>query len=99
MKFKVWYMKPAHFRDGIFGKLPDAANLEATHTFLRDVEADGLDAVFYLCQAEVWSPNGEACMLIESKGLGHTSMSTGDVIETEDGVRFMVSPVGFEEVK
>lgn len=97
MKYQVWYMKPAFFRDGILGeKLPDAANLSCTHVHLKDVEADGLDGVWQAMQAEHWSPNGEAYELIKCKGLEHTSMSIGDVIVDETSSAHIVSTIGFQ---
>jgi hypothetical protein len=59
------------------------AELEKTHVFLCETEARDLDHVFYNMQGEIWSPNGEARELIQSKGLRHTSMSVGDVIELD----------------
>ena len=49
-------------------------------------------------QAEVWSPNGEARALVQSKGLGHTSMSVGDVAVV-DGKAFVVASFGFEPLE
>lgn len=34
-------------------------------------------------QGENWSPNGEARSLIEEKGLIHTSMSMGDIVQID----------------
>jgi hypothetical protein len=100
--FAVWYMRTSWFTRGIFGEHPDAAKLDATHVHLKDVELSGgqaqLDRVFHMMQAEEWSPNGEAVALIEEKGLGHTSMSVGDVIVV-DGQAFMVASFGFDQLK
>lgn len=96
--YRVHYMKPEHFGDGLCGmNKPTVATLTATHVFLRTVEADTLDGVYYRSQGEIWSPNGEARALLEEKGLCHTSMSIGDVIEA-DGKFWIVAPVGFEEL-
>jgi hypothetical protein len=96
--YRVHYMRPAWFRDGICGKQPDAAKLDATHIFLREVEATDHDQVYYLSQGEVWSPNGEARSLIRGKGLEHTSMSVGDVIEDPDGTFWLVASFGFDQL-
>ena len=99
MIYSVWYMKPAWFREGIMGKLPDAANLSATHIHLKEVETtDGLGAVYLILQAEEWSPNGEAREFIRSKGLEHTSMSVGDVVIDDVGNVHVVSNVGFKAI-
>jgi len=100
MKYQVWYMRPAFFSDGITGsRLPDARNLSATHVHLKDVETTrGLEAVYTEMQGEVWSPNGEARELIQSKGLQHTSMSIGDVIVDDVGNAHVVSNVGYKGI-
>ena len=53
---------------------------------LIEVEADSLDDAWWQMQGENWSPHGEARPLLESLGLGHTSMSIGDVIRDEEGL-------------
>jgi hypothetical protein len=94
-KVKVWYMKPDSFRnfsDGIhrgisYGYKFDPKNLEATHTLLGECSGGPFvncgDVAFQL-QGEIWSPNGEARSLIESKDLSHTSFSHGDIIQIDD---------------
>ena len=84
-KFQIWYMKPASWQEQIYGNLViDPDDLNKTHVHLKELELPGgtqqLERVFYEMQGEMWSPNGEARELIESKGLHHTSMSIGDVI-------------------
>lgn len=100
-KFGIWYMRAEWFRDG-YGQMPNAANLEATHIHLKDLELEGdtaLERVFEMMQAEHWSPNGEARKLIKSKGLHHTSMSPGDVIVDDTGRTIVVAMFGFKEIK
>jgi len=114
MQYRVWYMKPGFFRDGMMGfdwldgsgKLPDPADLGKTHVELKTVEASDLEQVFYQMQGEVWSPRGEARGLIASKGLQHTSMSVGDVAVYSETLAdgrtvdhvMMVDTFGFKEV-
>jgi hypothetical protein len=96
--YRVWYMRPEHFRDGMCGlNRPTVATLSDTHIFLRDVEATDLEHCYYNSQGEIWSPMGEARELIRSKGLQHTSMSRGDVIEL-DGRFWLVASFGFEDL-
>lgn len=110
--FSIWYMKPSFSRDGFMGSqwlrqhhiMPDPSNLEHTHVPLIDLDyADGanvparLEEIFRHMQGEVWSPNGEARVLIESKGLAHTSMSVGDIVVV-DGRVHMVDKSGFIEL-
>jgi hypothetical protein len=110
--FSVWYMKPDYARDGFMGSgwlrehniMPDPSALDRTHVHLLDLDyADSdnvsakLEDIFRKMQGEVWSPNGEARVLIESKGLAHTSMSVGDVV-VADGHVHMVDSHGFLEL-
>lgn len=56
-------------------------DISETHVFLKEVPFNDLDIIFGTMQGDVWSPNGEARELITSKGLKHTSMSVGDIVE------------------
>jgi len=99
VKYQVWYMKPDFFRAGICGALADARNLAATHVLLCNVESsDGLAHVFHAMEGEMWSPNGEARELIQSKGLQHTSMSVGDIIVDDVGNAHAVAGFGFKAI-
>lgn len=64
-----------------------AHDLDKTHAFLREVEIDDLDEIYYKFQAEIWSHEGEAAGLIRALGLNHTSMSIGDIVQ-KDGVYY-----------
>ncbi len=89
-QYKVWYGK---FWEG------DRKD-QATQKYvdLITIEAKNLNDVYVTMQAEVWSPNGEARNLICSKGLNHTSMSVGDIIEDIEEKKFyMVDSFGFKE--
>jgi hypothetical protein len=104
-KYEIWYMKPAWFRvyaAGHCGRKPDPTNLDATHVHLKQLKLPdddlGLEHVFSAMQGENWSPNGEARPLIEAKGLQHTSMSVGDVIVDEKGIKHVVACFGFEQL-
>lgn len=97
--YRVYYMKPGSFRKFNCGDvLPKVWNLDRTHTFLRSVEAGNLEEVFVACQGEIWSPQGEANGFIRARGLAHTSMSVGDVVEDENGVFHAVAGMGFKEL-
>lgn len=104
--FRIWYLRPELSR---FGAKPDAGNLSATHIHLMDVELpvepghagddSSLEQLFHDMQGEIWSPNGEARGLIERKGLRHTSMSVGDVVEIPAaGETWVVAAFGFKPV-
>src|SRR6516164_3695395 len=99
MKYQVWYMQPSFFR-GIVGNSPDPNNLSATHVHLKDIEADNLEDAFARMNAKIWSPNGEALDLIQSKGLQHTTMTIGDVLVDVDeaDVVYQVTAIGFSRL-
>ena len=94
MKYQIWYAKPEAFGN----MLTSANDLSATHVHLTDIEAHGLDAAWCAMQGEIWSPNGEARELIQSKGLQHTSMSVGDVIIDDVGNAHTVAGAGFKAI-
>jgi hypothetical protein len=98
--YRVHYMKAESWPRFMLGmELPRRATLSDTHTYLRDVEAVSLHDVFHGSQGEIWSPNGEACELIRAKGLVHTSMSVGDVIEnTRSGEFWAVAMSDFKRM-
>ena len=95
MKYQVWYMQPSFFR-GIVGNSPDPNNLSATHVHLKDIEADSREDAFDRMQADIWSPNGEALDLIQSKELQRTSMTIGDVLVDEDDAVYLATATGFK---
>jgi hypothetical protein len=59
-------------------------DLPSSHVRICEIEAASLDDAFWQMQGENWSPHGEAGGLLQSLGLGHTSMSLGDVLQDED---------------
>ena len=103
---QIWYMRPDYFHDGIMGyddceangKLPDWRHLADTHRFLGAISESNHDKVFDMMQGDNWSPNGEGRTLVQSSGLKHTSMSTGDLIVSHNQV-FMVDRMGFVQLR
>lgn len=103
---EIWFSKKDFFFRAIscfkglketFGdEMPTVRTLEKTHVFLGKVNLP-LDKVFMRMQGEMWSPLGEARGLIKGAGLGHTSMTMGDVVIV-DGVAYMVALEGFERL-
>ena len=90
-------MKPSFFR-GIVGTSPDPNDLSATHVHLKDIEADSREDAFDRMQAGIWSPNGEALDLIQSKELQRTSMTIGDVLVDETDAVYLVTGIGFSRL-
>jgi hypothetical protein len=90
-------MKPSFF-GGIVGNSPDPNDLSATHVHVKDIEADSLGDALDRMQADIWSPNGEALDLIQSKGLQHTSMTVGDVLVDEANTVHLVTAIGFSQL-
>ena len=97
MKYQIWYMKPSFLR-GIVGNSPDPNDLSATHVHLKDIEADNREDAFDRMQAGIWSPNGEALDLIQSKELQRTSMTIGDVLVDETDAVYLVTGIGFSRL-
>lgn len=97
--YEIWYMKKNWFVQGICGKSPNIKKLGETHIHLLDLEDEklNLDQIFAKMQAENWSPNGEASDLIKSKGLGHTSMTIGDIVKY-GGLIYMIDIFGFKKL-
>ena len=91
MKYQVYYARNPTFRED---PALTCANLAETHVFLAEVEAASLSDVYWKMQGEVWSPHAEADALIRAKGLHHTSMSVGDVIQAGDEF-YEVAMIGF----
>jgi hypothetical protein len=86
--YQVYYARrPSFHPSGQFGTpLLTVSALSRSHVRLGEVEGTNLDDVWRRMQGENWSPHGEAWGLIQSLGLGHTSMSVGDVLRDEAGV-------------
>jgi hypothetical protein len=87
----IWYFKPGKAK-GFFDAierhdpsgLPDPKNLSDTHVKLGTIDSDNPRQVYSAMQGETWSPKGEAKELVKKLGLGHISMSPGDVIQTPE---------------
>lgn len=102
----IWYVKPEHGRDLRMGPeflkeqgipLPTIKTLDKTHTLLGAVGERNLNEIYRMMQGEVWSPRGEARNLIRKKGLRHTSMSVGDIVQIGNKIH-MVDNLGFEKL-
>jgi hypothetical protein len=102
--YSVYYMKTEFFCKGVRGYdwlsekslLPDPADLTKTHVFLKLIEAQNPEDVYFKMQGESWRPTGEARAFVASKGLRHTSMSVGDIVvdHTTRGA-FILDRMGF----
>jgi hypothetical protein len=103
---KIWYMRPDFTMNGMMGfrwmrehgVLPDIKSLEKTHILLGEIiGSSGFEYMYVHLQGETYSPNGEARDLIQGKGLSHTSMSMGDIFES-NGSFYMVDSLGFKQL-
>lgn len=95
---KIWYQRPEVFGKFAFDQSGLNPNkLEETHVLLGEVAEYKLEKLFELLQGENWSPNGEARELIRSKGLAHTSMSVGDVVQERDAT-YVCASVGWKQL-
>ena len=87
-KYQAYYARrPTFHPSGQFGTpLLTVSALAQSHIRLGEVKGKHLDDAWRRMQGENWSSNGEARGLLQSLGLGHTSMSVGDVLRDEEGV-------------
>lgn len=67
------------------------------HVNKVDDHEELLDKTFMLMQGENWSRNGEARPIIEEAGLGHTSMSVGDIVQIDDDF-YACDMTGFKNI-
>jgi hypothetical protein len=96
MRYSVHFTRPEFFEYGVFGTLPNPANLSAT----VDIEADGLDTAYQQMRTDNWArQGGDAYMFIINKGLDHFSMSVGDVLIDDRDNMHVVGPLGFRTVE
>jgi hypothetical protein len=58
---------------------------------------DLLEEVLLALQDPFWNPDGQAGPLVNRLGADHAAMSTGDLIEREDGL-WVVTAFGFERL-
>ena len=65
---------------------------------MKDIEADNREDAFDRMQAGIWSPNGDALDLIQSKELQRTSMTIGDVLVDETDAVYLVTGIGFSRL-
>jgi len=73
-------------------------DITLTHVLLEETDKEDLEEIFTWYQARNWSPNGEARELIKSKGLRHTSLHVGDIVEFDDGTRYICDNVGWNKL-
>ncbi len=107
--YRVFYLDPDSpiRRDLIMGSswikqqniVLDVNNIDNHYIFLGVVKANDMNDAYYKMQGEIWSPNGEARNFIKKKGLFHTSMSVGDVMQDVKTKKwYMVDSFGFWEI-
>jgi hypothetical protein len=96
--YKAWYNTRPEFTFPMRAMPDTREELEERFKLVKEVKAHSLEKVYYHMQGEIWSPNGEAKPIIERLGLRHTSMSVSDIIETPDGIFWMVMNEGFKSI-
>jgi hypothetical protein len=103
--YSVYYMKSEFFSVGVKGydwlkqnnRVPNIADLNASHVHLIDLEADKLEDLYLKMQGEDWNPTGDARGLIAAKGARHTSMAVGDIaIDCNSCFAYLVDRAGFK---
>jgi hypothetical protein len=105
--YSIYYMRSEFFRDGIMGydwlqqnnRIPNLADLTASHVHLMTIDADTLEEVYFKMQGEGWSANVEARKLVHRKGIRHTSMAVGDIaIDHGSKFAYMLDRRGFRNL-
>ena len=99
---EVFYMKKFMWNRKVqFNKelptIKDIKNFDE-YAHLASIKEEDPDKIFHALQGDFWSPNGEARDMIRGKGLGHTSMSIGDVVHLPDGRWLVTDTIGFKEI-
>ena len=102
---EIWYGQDQFMREAGMGYdwlekkglRPNPKELGLTHVFLGRINESNPSNVFRMMQGEMWSPEGEARTMIRRKGLGHTSMSVGDIIRV-GGKTLFVDRMGFKDI-
>lgn len=99
---EIWYAKDMLVNKGLdwmvaHGTAPDRKDLRKTHVFLGRISKSNPNEVYKMMQGQFWSPDGEANMMLRRKGVGHTSMSTGDIIVVGDKA-MMVDSNGWKNI-
>lgn len=92
--FRIYYAIEPSFRDDPV----HFEDLKKTHKFVGSFPGDKIEDAFMFFQGEMWSPHGEANELIRSLGLGHTSMSVGDVAIDDEGRAFQCMMSGWKRI-
>jgi hypothetical protein len=101
---KIYYCK-SEFMDELskgydflkkVGKLPRPGDL-TEYVLVGSVTESDPQKIYSMMQGDIWSPAGEARNFINSLGVGHTSMSVGDIIQTNGKFYFLDSD-GFKEL-
>ena len=102
---EIWYVKKPFFRDFIFGvqsledegkPLPTLRTLPKTHVQLGTLDERNLETIYRVLQGENWS-RGRANNMLRKMGLGHTSMSVGDIVKIGNRL-YIVDVMGFTEL-
>jgi len=85
--YQVYYARrPTYFASGQLGTpLLTIPRLRSSHVRVTTIEAGSRAEAWLKMQGENWSPHGEARAMLRSLGLGHTSMSVGDVLQDGEG--------------
>lgn len=99
---EVFYMKNFDWHTNVMFK-EELPTIEQVKNFdeyahLASIKETEPERIFGALQGDIWSPNGEARKMIEGKGIGHTSMSVGDVVHLPDGRWLVTAGSGFEEI-
>jgi len=91
---EIWYAK----RIGIDPFSINIYNLSKSHVLLGTTDELNPEEIYIMMQGENWSSKGEARNFIISRGLGHTSMTIGDIVKLPSGETKIVDVFGFKDL-
>lgn len=80
-----------------YGSPIDPKNLKKTHAFMGKIKETNLNKIYDMMQGENWGQGSVTNKFLKSKGVGHTSMSIGDIIKIGGKVMF-VDTMGFTDI-
>ena len=101
---QIWFYKNEYaqnFNRG-YQNLAQNANkvpkeIEKTHILVGKIAETNLNKIYSLMQSEIWNPNGDGNDLISRLGIGHSDMTTGDMIVIDNKI-IMVDTKGFVDL-
>lgn len=102
---EIWYAKEKYsnvmkqgYKALVHKKmLPNENTMFKTHSMIGTIKENDPESVFSLMQAEAWDPENKSRNMLRHVGVGHASMSVGDIIVTDEKM-YIVDSDDFREI-